>query len=206
MDTTQIRDRADHIIWIGSESIHIRHKKEAVNERIELPPAGPVPFVPRFHGLWEEASQKTCQSQLTKALGGHLRMRMSCILAAIPDDATWIEARALQEFFLISGSGAPDKRLFFCPQSLLLRPVWESFIAVTWSCRCLSICLVRNGAVASRVHLDIARCGLEELAEAIGGLCPNERLPVYYPEIEAAPLPDIPGTSVPREQLLAPNH
>lgn len=126
---------------------------------------------------------------------------MSCILAAIPDDATWIETRALQELFLISGSGAPDKRLFFCPQSLLLRPAREPFIAVTWSCRCLSICLVCNGAVASRVHLDIARCGPDELAEAIGGLRPNERLLVYYPEIEAAPLPDMPGTGVPLEQL-----
>lgn len=206
MDITQMRDRADHIIWIGGEAIHIRHKKGASNERIELPPTGPVPFVPRFHGLWEDASQKDCQSQLTKALGGHLRMRMSYILAAIPDDATWIETRALQEHFLISGSGAPDKRLFFCPQSLLLCPAQEPCIAVTWSCRCLSVCLVRNGVVAGRTYLDLPRSGPEELAKAIGGLCPNERLPVYYPEIEAAPLPEMPGSGVPLEQLLASNH
>lgn len=201
MDITQIRNRADHIIWIGSEAIHIRHKKGVSNEQIELPPAGPVPFVPRFHGLWEETSQKGCQSRLTKALGGHLRMRMSYILAAIPDDATWIEIRALQEHFLISGSGAPDKRLFFCPQSILLHLAQEPFITVTWSCRCLSICLMRNGALAGRVYLDIAHCGPEELAEAISGLCPNEPLPVYYPKIEGAPLPKMPGTGVPLKQL-----
>lgn len=201
MDITQIRDRADHIIWIGSEAIHIRHKKGVSNERIELPPTGPVPFVPRFHGLWEEASQKDCQSRLTKALGGHLRMRMSYILVAIPDDATWIETRALQEHFLISGSGAPDKRLFLCPQSLLLHPAREPFISVTWSCRCLSVCLVRNGAVAGRVYLDTVCRGTEELAGAIRSLCPNEPLPVYYPKIETAPLSAMPGTGVPLEQL-----
>lgn len=206
MDITQMRNRADHIIWIGSDVIQIWHKKEGSKDQIDLPPVGSVPFVPRFHGLWEEVSQKACQSQLTKALGGHLRMRMSYILAAIPDDTTWIETRALQEFFLISGSGAPDKRLFFCPQSLLLCPTRESFIAVTWSCRCFSISLVKNGAVAGRMHLDITQSGLDELAKAIGSFCPDERPPVYYPQIEASPLLEMPGTGVSLEQLLIPNH
>lgn len=69
MDITQMRNRADHIIWIGSDVIQIGHKKEGSKDQIDLPPIGSVPFVPRFHGLWEEVSQKACQSQLTKGSG-----------------------------------------------------------------------------------------------------------------------------------------
>ena len=143
MDIAQARKRANHAVWIGSEAIYVWHKKDASVERVELPPAGPVPYVPRFQGVWEEASQKAFQSQLTSALGG-LRIRMSDILVAIPDDATWIETRALQDFFLMSGSGAPDKKLFFYSQSVLLGPSEHSFIAVTWSCRCFSVCLIQT--------------------------------------------------------------
>ena len=206
MDITQIRKHADHFIWIGSEALYVQHRGDTATIRIELPPAGPIPYVPRLHSLWEESGQRDFRQRLTQALGGRLRMRMGRILAAIPDDLTWIETRALQDYFLMSGSGAPDKRLFFCPQSVLLRPAQEPFLAVTWSCRWLSVGLVRNGSVSGRVHLDIARSGLEELVETIDSLCPTERVPVCYPEVEAAPLPAMPGTGIPLEQMLALTH
>ena len=201
MDATQARNRANHVIWVGNDALYIWHKKEAVKEQIELPPAGAVPFVPRFHGIWEEASQKDCQTQLTNALGGRLRMRMSRILVAIPDDITWIETRALQDFFLMSGSGALDKGVFFYPQSVLLGPSEESFTALTWSCRCLNVCQVRNGTVISYVHLDHSHCDPKDLASAIKSISPNEHLPVYFPGIEAAPIAMESGLRMSLEQI-----
>lgn len=201
MDIAQARKRANHAVWIGSEAIYVWHKKDASVERVELPPAGPVPYVPRFQGVWEEASQKAFQSQLTSALGGRLRIRMSDILVAIPDDATWIETRALQDFFLMSGSGAPDKKLFFYSQSVLLGPSEHSFIAVTWSCRCFSVCLIQNGTVQNRIHLAAGHCKPEDLDTAIRSINFGSNLPIYYSDAETAPISQIPGTAVPMGQL-----
>lgn len=201
MDATQARNRANQVIWVGNDALYIWHKKEAVKEQIELPPAGPVPFVPRLHGIWEEASQKVCQTQLSNALGGRLRMRMSHILVAMPDDITWIETRALQDFFLMSGSGAPDKRVFFYPQSVLLGPSGESFTAVTWSCRCLNVCQVRNSTVISRIHLDHSHCDSKDLASAIKSISPYEHLPVYFPGIETTPIAMESGQKISLEQI-----
>lgn len=205
MELTQARNRADDFIWIGNEAIYVQHRGDAASVKVELPSADPIPYVPRLHGIWDEAVQKSSQQRLTQALGGRLRMQMAHILVAIPDDTTWIELRALQDYFLMSGSGAPDKRLFFYPQSVLLRPAQESFLAITWSCRCLSVCHVHNGSVADRIRLDIARSGADELAGAIGGLCLSGHLPVYHPAIEAAPLPKMPGTGISPAQIQALN-
>lgn len=206
MDITQVHEHADSFIWIGGEAIYVRRRGNAATVKLELPPASPVPYVPRLYGVWEEAEQKGCQQRLTQALGGRLRTRAGRILVAIPDDITWIETRALQDYFLMAGSGAPDKRLFLFPQSVLLHPAQEPFLAVTWSCRCLSVCQVRDGAAIGRVYLDIARSGPEELAGAISSLCAAERLPVYYPAVEAAPLPSMPGIGIPLDQMQDFNH
>lgn len=205
MDIVQARQRADFVVWIGGSTLHILHRKDRTKGLIELPPMEGVPYIPHFHGLWEEASQNSFR-QLAQALGGRLRVRMGCILAAIPDDTTWIERKALEEFFIMAGSGATNKRLFLCPQSTLLRPPGETFAAVTWSCRCFSVCLVKNGSVSNRVYLDAARCSPEGLSATVRQVCSGESLPVYYPDWETTPMAIRAGTGVPFDTLALPTH
>ncbi|MCI8478807.1 MAG: hypothetical protein HFE97_10825 [Oscillospiraceae bacterium] len=202
MQLSQARRCADYVLWIGTDAIYVWNKKEGKQDRIPFSPPEEIPYVPNFHTLWEDtkAREVPYMTALTRLLGGRLRAKMSCILLAAPDDITWIERRALEDFALMAGAGAVNKRLFFCPQSVALRPPEEQFLAITWSCRCFTLCLVREGAVEKTYWLPLSQTSREALHSAVKRL---ESLPVYYPQIEPAPFPLDIGTGRSLGQLAA---
>lgn len=197
--------RADYIVWVGNEALCVRNVKEGESTNIPLRPREEIPYVPRFYTVWEEGeggrNGASCREMFIRALGGRLRARMSRVVLAVPDDIVWVEKRALEDFALMAGTGGVGRRLFFCPQGEVLRGSGERYIGVTWSSRCWSVSRVREGSAERKLHLDIARSGPEELASAVRTLDAGERLPVYYPGIEDAPLPVDFGSAVSLEQI-----
>lgn len=174
----------DCILWIGNDAIHIWKQKENATGIIPLEPFMDIPHIPKFHAVWDGANYS---QKLNRAMGGVLRIRISRILMAIPDDATLIEKQALTEYAIRAGFAASGKRFALCSQSLILNPLAEEYIAVTWTCRCICISLVNSCAAEKRVWLDISQSA--ELASEIAELSLYKELPVYYPQIEPPPFP-----------------
>lgn len=194
MNFDHTRKGMEYLLWIGNNSIYIWNKKENKEERIDLTLSEKIPYVPKFHAVWEETYY--CD-KLNRAFGGTPWIHRKRIIMAVPDDITWIEKRALIEFAIRAGAG---KKLTLYPQSLLLNPLAERYIAVTWSCRCLSICLIKDGIAEKKDWLAISSTW-EDFISKIGSIGFYDDVPTFYPQIEPPPFLFKIGTGLSLEKL-----
>lgn len=184
----------DYLLWIGNDSIYIWNRKENKEERIDLSPAENIPYIPKFHTVWDETYSF---DTINRALGGNPWIHIKRVMMAVPDDITRIERQALTEFALMAGIG---RKLALCSQSLLLSPLAARYISITWSCRCFSICLVNNGIPVKKSWVGISNAQSDLIAE-IKNIDSGENLPVFYPQIEEPPFPIKIGDGLSLERL-----
>ena len=88
--------KADVFIWTGEDALRIWDRRRGQEQEIPFDHGQKVPYVPRFHLLWEDP--KHYQEALRRALGRGKKR----ILLAAPDDATFIERTALEDFICVS--------------------------------------------------------------------------------------------------------
>ena len=174
------RKRADIFIWVSMDALRIWKRKGKEEKGIPFQPEKDqkIPYVPKFHCLWEDP--KRYSEELRKAVGrGKFR-----VLLALPEDVTFIETTALVEF-VMQALGRRLKRrrgLSACPQSVCLGPSDETFIAVTRTCRCYCVARVQDGEIADSQLLDAHSGGRNELDRTVRDFTIRDGLPVYYPE------------------------
>lgn len=178
-------DIFDLLLWVGNEALYLWDRKRGELEPLPYPvPPEPVPGLPRHCLLWEDS--KTTTNALRRHAGaGPLSRRR--VLLAVPDDASWVERRALDDFVrmaCIERHG--EKGLLLRPQGELLGDGQGPYLALNWSCRCVTATLVQGGTAVQRRH--IARTSPAALAEALALL---GSYPIYSPGWEAPP-PDLP--------------
>lgn len=174
--------RADIFIWVGMDALHIWNRKREEEKGIPFLQGDDqkIPYVPKFHCLWEDPAHY-CK-ELRKAVGrGKFR-----VLMAIPEDVTFIESTALEDFIYQAMDHHLKRRgLVTCPQSLALGPPDEHYIAATRTCRCYGIARVKNGQIADSQLLDAHKSDRAALDWAVRDLSTKDTaLPVYYAESE----------------------
>lgn len=174
--------RADVFIWTGEDALRIWDRRRDQEKTIPFDTGCKVPYVPRFHALWEEP--KYYQEELCKALGRGKKR----ILLAVPDDATFIERTALEDFVYASlGRRLRRRGLCICSHSVSLGKPTGQYIAATRTCRCYCVALVTDGAVTNSQLLDAHRSERGALEREIYDFrdeAGKPELKVYYPETE----------------------
>lgn len=172
--------KADVFIWTGEDALRIWDRRREEEKSIAFDTGWKVPYVPRFHVLWEEP--KHYQDALRKALGRGKKR----ILLAVPDDATFIERTALEDFVCASlGRRLKKRGLTICSHSVSLGK--GQYIAATRTCRCYCVALVKEGVVTSSQLLDAHRSERGALEREIYDFRDEAGelgLKVYYPETE----------------------
>lgn len=174
--------KADVFIWTGEDALRIWDRRRDEEKSIAFDTGWKVPYVPRFHVLWEDPEHY--QRELRKALGRGKKR----ILLAVPDDATFIERTALEDFVRASlGRRLKKRGLTICSHSASLGKPTGQYIAATRTCRCYCVALVTDGAVTSSQLLDAHRSergALEreiyDFRDEVGEM----GLKVYYPDTE----------------------
>lgn len=176
--------RADVLIWTGAEALYIwdRRRKERRDIPFSEGDSQNIPYVPKFHVLWEKP--KHYQSELRKLVG----WRKCRVLLAVPEDISFIEKIALEDF-IYSALGTRLKRrgLASCSHSLTLGKPTETYIAATRTCRCYCIALVQEGKVTDSELLDayrLDRFALDGIVRDFQDIAHDRDLRVYYPETE----------------------
>ena len=159
--------RADVFIWTGEDGLHIWDRRREQEKSISFDTGWKVPYVPRFHVLWEEP--KHYQEEL-------------------PDDATFIERTALEDFICASlGRRLKRRGLTICSHSVSLGKPTGQYIAATRTCRCYCVALVTDGVVTDSQLLDAHRSERGALERDIYDFreeAGEPGLKVYYPETE----------------------
>jgi len=172
--------RADIFIWTGEDGLHIWDRRRGEEKSISFDSGWKVPYVPRFHVLWEEPQHY--QQALRQALGRGKKR----ILMAVPDDATFIERTALEDFVYASlGRRLKRRGLTVCSHSVSLGK--GQYIAATRTCRCYCVALVTDGVVTNSQLLDAHRSergALEREIQDFREEAGEPGLRVYYPETE----------------------
>ncbi len=176
-------ERTDLLIWVGMEALQIWNRKREEEKGIPFlqEKNQKIPYVPKFHCLWEDPVHYS--KELRRAIGrGRFR-----VLLAMPEDITFIESTALKDF-IYQAMGGRLKRfhgLTACPQSVLLGPYGEHYIAATRTCRCYCLAEVKNGEIVDSQLLDAYQSDRNSLDWAVRDLsAKNSGIPVYYPESE----------------------
>lgn len=196
----------DTFLWIGNEAIHVWDQRNAQVGYIPFinGSAGEIPYVPKFHSVWEDSPHY--QEELRGLLGKRRRR----VLLAVPEDATAIERTALEDF-VHAAIGDRLKRLeglAVCTQSQVLRASSGTFIALTSSCRCCCVALVRDGEVQAKTLLDAAESSRTDLFVPIRDYRskhPSGMLDIYYPQTEENQILAGLGTPVSFEQMIEYN-
>ena len=174
--------RADVFIWTGEDGLHIWDRRREQEKSISFDTGWKVPYVPRFHVLWEEP--KHYQEELRRALGRGKKR----VLMAVPDDATFIERTALEDFICASlGRRLKRRGLTICSHSVSLGKPTGQYIAATRTCRCYCVSLVTDGVVTDSQLLDAHRSERGALEREIYDFreqAGEQGLKVYYPETE----------------------
>lgn len=174
--------RADVFIWTGEDGLHIWDRRREQEKSISFDTGWKVPYVPRFHVLWEEP--KHYQEELRRALGRGKKR----VLLAVPDDATFIERTALEDFICASlGRRLKRRGLTICSHSVSLGKPLGQYIAATRTCRCYCVALVTDGVVTDSQLLDAHRSERGALEREIYDFRAEAGAPdlkVYYPETE----------------------
>ena len=174
--------RADVFIWTGEDGLHIWDRRREQEKSISFDTGWKVPYVPRFHVLWEEP--KHYQEELRRALGRGKKR----VLLAVPDDATFIERTALEDFICASlGRRLKRRGLTICSHSVSLGKPTGQYIAATRTCRCYCVALVTDGVVTDSQLLDAHRSERGALEREIYDFreeAGEPGLKVYYPETE----------------------
>ena len=181
-ETGSALERADIFIWAGMEALQVwnRRQKEEIGIPFLQDKDQKIPYVPKFHCLWEDPDHYS--RELRKAVGrGRHRIAM-----AMPEDATFIESTALEEFITQALGRRLRKRGGFtaCSQSVSLGAPDEHFIAVTRTCRCYSVARVKNGKIADSRLLDAHsgdRTAVDRTVQELSGASASG-MPVYYME------------------------
>lgn len=173
-------DTFDLLIWVGNEALFLWDRKRGELDPLIYPVSPePIPGLPRHCFLWEDSKAQTDALRRRAGAGPLSRRR---VLLAVPDDASWVERRALEDFVrmaCIERHG--EKGLMLRPQGELLGV--GDYLALNWSCRCVTASLVRGGRAVQRRHMALPPAGpLEELLDALGPY------PVYSPALEPPPL------------------
>ena len=163
--------KTDTFLWIGSKAIYTWDRRSDSAESVEFPGRDTpwIPYVPKFYAVWEDSDRY--QEELRTALDVH-RLTLwgkRRVLLAAPDDLTQIEAVALEDFIYAAMGGALKRRngLTLCSQSEVLLPPAGCFLAVTHSCRCYSVAVVRDGEVIDKTLLDVNDCTRGMLVQQI---------------------------------------
>lgn len=176
---------ADVLIWVGGDALLIwdRRRKQEKKVPFSLEDTQKIPYIPKFHILWENPAYY--QTELRKALGrGKFR-----ILLSVPEDVTFIEKTALEDF-IYAAMGRRLKRrrgLAVCSHSVLLGRPKGQYIAATRTCRCYCIALVKDGEIIDSELIDAFRSDRGALDWSVHDLAvkaKSSRLKVYYPESE----------------------
>lgn len=183
--------RTDTFLWIGSKAIYTWDRRSGSTESVEFPGRDTpwVPYVPKFHDVWEDGGRY--QEELRTALDVH-RFTLwgkRRVLVAVPDDLTQIESVALEDFLYAAMGGALKRRhgVTICSQSEVLLPTEGCFLAVTHSCRCYSVVVVRDGEVVDKTLLDVNDCTRGMLVQQIREYhrsFEDSATEVYYPKVE----------------------
>ena len=174
--------KADVFIWVGEDALLIWNRRREQEQRLSLDIGQKIPYVPHFHVLWEDP--KHYQTELRKLLGRGKKR----VLLAVPDDTTFIERTALEDFIRASlGARLKRKGLTTCSHSVSLGRPDNQYIAATRTCRCYCIALVKNGEVVDSQLLDAHRSERNALEWEIRDFRNQANEPglrVYYPETE----------------------
>ena len=171
--------RANVFIWVGDDMLRIWDRRREQETDIPFDVGQHVPYVPHFHVLWEEP--KHYQSALRGALGWGKKR----VLIAVPDDASFIERTALEDFVCASlRRRLKRKGLMLCSHSASLGK--GQYIAATRTCRCYCVALVKSGEVQDSRLLDVHRSERGALEWEIKSFRDEAgaELKVYYPETE----------------------
>ena len=174
--------KADVFIWTGEDALRIWDRRRGQEQEIPFDHGQKVPYVPRFHLLWEDP--KHYQEALRRALGRGKKR----ILLAAPDDATFIERTALEDFICVSlGRRLRRGGLTICSHSVSLGKPSGQYIAATRTARCYCVALVKDGAVVDSQLLDAHRSergALEWEIRDFRDQAGEPGLKVRYPETE----------------------
>lgn len=177
--------RANVFIWVGGDGLRIWDKRKK-QERVipfDMEDALNIPYVPRFHTLWERP--KYYQTELRKILGISRRR----VLMAVPEDVTFVERTALEDFIHAALGHRLRRRrgLMVCPHSVALGRPKGQYIAVSRTCRCYCVALVKDGEMTDFELLDAYRAdrfALDGIVRDFRAQAHDSGLKVYYPETE----------------------
>lgn len=177
-------DNFDLLLWVGNEALYLWDRKRGELEPLPYPvPAEPVPGLPRHCLLWGEDGQAETGALRRRTGAGPLSRRR--VLLAVPDDACWMERRALEDFVRMACiERRGEKGLVLRPQGELLGDGQEPYLALNWSCRCVTASLVQGGRVLRRRHGALRGAGQDSAEDLAASLGPY---PLYAPGLEAPP-------------------
>lgn len=189
MDSKLVR-RADALLWVGNEALHIWDAREESESCIRLlgREGDWIPYVPAFYDIWEDSPRY--QRELGDILGSRRLWGKRRVLVCAPEDLTAIEAIALEDFLYAAMGGGLKRRggVVVRTQSQLLQKPGRRSIAVTRSCRCYTVAVVEDGQVAEKVMLDVNDCTRDILLRQIRDYHSRYRdsaMEVCYPQIDA---------------------
>ena len=191
----KIFQRADALLWVGNEALHIWDARDESESCIRLlgREGDWIPYVPAFYDIWEDPERY--QQELRDILGGVRLVGRRRVLLCAPEDLTQIEAIALEDFLQAAMGGGLKRSngVILCSQSQVLQKPGERSIAVTRSCRCYCVAVVEDGEVTEKVLLDVNECTRDVLLRQIRDFHSRYRdsaMEVCYPEVDADLLMD----------------